>query len=555
MKLPKNEISGNASCPHCSVPLDVPTASIEQDARSTTRSRFFGNSSANPGFNTLRSPTQRKKEGSKILNKSRGLISSLTAKDLAGILEATDKSEKPASAANSSSSSNPNSHIPVARTEGPDVPKVRGENEAWEREPRALKDVDFKEKLGTTAEHTKVRDPAMKRKKKRRMSRAEQKARLESTGWDNGAERRGVSLKDRLAYVPWGLVGLLIALGGAAFYFGVLPQIRRLAKRTGPVTKVETTAPEPVDPNSLEKKAIFSLLPDANMILQRFFQCSTTKAMLQFVRDPSRVEPLMEKYYRENGEMKPIELSQPLAETTSMVHKQFLMGAIEYKDFSQHTVILEKTADGFRVDWESFVGYCDMSWDAFKKARPKEPKLFRAILKPTIYWNNAFTDQTKWRSYRLTDQDSQHTLWGYAELASETNDRISQALVGAPNAQINCVLMLSYPEDAKDDSQVQITKYLETGWAFREDDFSFALSASPALGHGGVEPAKPAKSVEPITKFEEISPATASLSTAPATYKPEVSPSPPPPLLESEKHAKPKKGLSPEEASIPDYKK
>jgi hypothetical protein len=201
--------------------------------------------------------------------------------------------------------------------------------------------------------------------------------------------------------------------------------------------------------------------------------------MLQYVREPSRVEPLMQQYYTDQGDIIPVDYRTLLTRETLTVHKRFISGVVETNDLKKVNVVIEKTPDTYKVDWESYVAYSEMSMERFRQSKPKESKLFRVLLTPENYWNNEFTDSKSLRCYRLTNREGTEQFFGYVNIDNPTYDHISQALVGAPNRTIHCVLRLRYPEKSSEARQVEITEYLETGWAFREDDFNMELLTAP----------------------------------------------------------------------------
>ena len=52
---------------------------------------------------------------------------------------------------------------------------------------------------------------------------------------------------------------------------------------------------------------------------------------------------------------------------------------VELRDFSIRALAVEKTEEGYLADWESWVGYSELSWEEMQEKRPQEPKLFRVL--------------------------------------------------------------------------------------------------------------------------------------------------------------------------------
>ncbi len=589
MKLPKQEIIGSASCPHCQTPLAVPSAVIKpinqppakeakgegarpRPALGPSSSLSVGISSLKPDaapLSTLLAPKHplapsvdtsalenlatlsprdslkmgliesarenqplaidelelkeipSSRSGPSPLGSRNAPIPASFPRDSKGLPAAKiPPSTAPASTstvvlpqATTSATITANGNATVNGTSGSTLPTA----DSWSTGPRPLKEVDFKEKLGKTTDPSAQRDPNVIRKKKRRLSRVEKRAKLETEGWDNGLTRSGTSLREKLKRIPWGLAGLGIAALLAALYFGLLPHFRKLTGRDGgrsrvPSSETVAAALGGVDEASLlERQDIASFLPEGNRTLEQFFSARTIGKQLLHVRDPERVEPLMAKYYAREGEPKPIGIKQGLTMDTTVVHKQFLNSEIELADFGRRSIILEKTPQGFKLDWESLVGYCDMSWAALQQERPKTPQIFRVILNQDAHWNKDFTDSTQWRCYRLTDRKGDDYLFGYAKLDSAVNDKILQASLGDKDKTLACVLQLAYPENSTNPKQVEIVNFIETGWAYRPDDYNFQGLAPGLTNSGTAKPGDNATaSLPPASALEgpkEVTPA------------------------------------------------
>ena len=115
-------------------------------------------------------------------------------------------------------------------------------------------------------------------------------------------------------------------------------------------------------------------------VLRAFYLASTVDDRLAFCRDPDRVRPLMQDYYRKHP-LRSLAVVA-LGSCQSVGEKGYQLGYIEVK-FSQSptvSIIVEEGMDGqFRVDWESLVRYGEMDWEDFLKQKPKEPILLRVI--------------------------------------------------------------------------------------------------------------------------------------------------------------------------------
>ncbi|MCB1095046.1 MAG: HEAT repeat domain-containing protein [Verrucomicrobiae bacterium] len=191
--------------------------------------------------------------------------------------------------------------------------------------------------------------------------------------------------------------------------------------------------------------------------------------MPPIIRRGAHVEPLLWDYY----ERFPfVALPEPPAVKRSAlsIHHNFAVGVVEISDQSK-IIALEKTSHGFKVDWESWVGYSAVSWEVFQTERRSEPSLFRAMIGRDDYYNFRYTDFTKYRCYQILSPEETVKLWGYVERDSDVDRQLQLALLRAPYTF--AVVELKYPEENAADKtakQVEIVSLIEEGWVIRDDD-------------------------------------------------------------------------------------
>lgn len=135
--------------------------------------------------------------------------------------------------------------------------------------------------------------------------------------------------------------------------------------------------------------------------------------------------------------------------------------AIRTGDFEMRQLPVAKTPEGYRVDWESWVAWSEMSWEDFQTQKPTEPKIFRVISSPAIYYNFEFKDESKWVSFRLESLDGEKTLYGYTTGGSDVAARL-RPLDGVGHRKVT--LKLRFPENSRTDNQVLIEEIVGENW-------------------------------------------------------------------------------------------
>ena len=130
-------------------------------------------------------------------------------------------------------------------------------------------------------------------------------------------------------------------------------------------------------------------------------------------------------------------------------------------NYEKREVTLVKEAAGWRVDWECWSGWSEMTWEEFRRTKPTTPKLFRVKVFKVDYYNFGFKDELEWRSYRLDSSDGEESLFGYAKRGSDTDVRIDPRDVTDGKRML---VMLKFPTASSADNQVVIESIVAEGW-------------------------------------------------------------------------------------------
>lgn len=329
----------------------------------------------------------------------------------------------------------------------------------------------FKDRLRRTSEPTFIVDPDNPVMVRRNLRKKKLEAAL--TQWDQSTQRRHHRRSRRSRRIMTGLVvasGLVILFLGRIFW----QRLHRSAPPGG------TSPPSSPVARPLELQAAGDFQDQVWLTVQKFCTASNSAALLPLIREPGRVAPLIKQFYNSDNPWIPFALARRPDLAHLEVHRNFVVFPLPLADFSTRPIALEQTPEGFRVDWESFVGYSELSWADLRRTRPRRPVLLRAVVKPTDYFNLDFPPGSPHRCYQLTDFHSDHVLWGYVPLGGDIELQIQKILLTAPT--VHAVLRVRYPETSTNDRQLEITEVLEKGWIFREDDNPELPRQEPAPG-------------------------------------------------------------------------
>ena len=142
------------------------------------------------------------------------------------------------------------------------------------------------------------------------------------------------------------------------------------------------------------------------------------------------------------------------------------------------SVAFRRDAEGHvRLDWESLVGHSAMTWQEFREKRVSEPALFRGYIIKDDYFNFEFTDEKKYRSFRVFSPDGAWALSAFCEKDSPEGRALEKlfaaleapkagpsATGAAPVKHLPVSLRLAFPEKAQSDHCVWIREIVGGQW-------------------------------------------------------------------------------------------
>lgn len=263
----------------------------------------------------------------------------------------------------------------------------------------------------------------------------------------------------------------LMLIGGASLFAlivgGVIVSMNGGNKAAGGGVSTPVSAaknPEAVAVQAVVPRGEASILAEAEPLTRKFMAATTVEELLPLVRNPGVAEGRMRAFYP-GGKVEAVGLSQFNAGGALAIVGKIISLVVTTRDHEQKSLALIDTPEGLKIDWESWVGWSEISWEKFLSSRPVTGHVFRVTLSPVEYYNFGFTDDSKWQSYRLESADKEHSIYGYVEKGSVLDHRIH------PNSEAkNTALMLSlkFPAGAASDSQVEIERYAGEGWVEEE---------------------------------------------------------------------------------------
>jgi hypothetical protein len=257
---------------------------------------------------------------------------------------------------------------------------------------------------------------------------------------------------------PWLLAGgalLVLGLFGAGslvFLAGKTPAARTLNS--------PPSVPVALSVTTLEERGDLSLITELKPLAEKFLAATSVDQCLPLIRNPETVAARMRAYYP-SGVIPALGMSEFNTRGGLEMLEGMVSAGVRTRDQNEKTMAFVPTGAGFKIDWESWVGWSELSWEKFRETKPVQACRFRVNVYPTEYYNFAFTDDLKWQSYRLDSPDGTHTIYGYVEKGSD----LARSLHLDPDTRMSSmILTLKFPPNSDSRDQVEIVQVVTDGW-------------------------------------------------------------------------------------------
>lgn len=186
-----------------------------------------------------------------------------------------------------------------------------------------------------------------------------------------------------------------------------------------------------------------------------------------YVVDPRRVLPLMRRFHAREADN--LDLTGNLVRRTyyKLKGNEYAIDQRKLDNGSNRPIYVALRATGkngeFKIDWESLVGYGELSWDELLSLRPEKPVLFRCYALRDNYHNFGYSDPTRWSCIQLINHQSGETIYGYVRKGTRADEKIFRALKARSPATLT--LRLSFPSNIEaGHRQVRIDEVVQSTW-------------------------------------------------------------------------------------------
>jgi hypothetical protein len=196
-----------------------------------------------------------------------------------------------------------------------------------------------------------------------------------------------------------------------------------------------------------------------------FFEAKEVEQKLAFARDPQRVRPLMEDYYRNHPKKHLV--WKGLGWILPVEEPGYRLGYAQalFTDADPVSIIIEEQKDGsFRIDWESSVRYGEIDWKEFIRTKPESPKLFRVIASKARHTPPGEAAPQNTEVLEIKHPDGDDTIYAWFDRKDPKFLPLIQQLQSGNWNNVPLTLRLCYPGFSESGRSVKIADVEGKGW-------------------------------------------------------------------------------------------
>lgn len=302
-----------------------------------------------------------------------------------------------------------------------------------------------------------AQEPAPEEEQKRVKKRRRGKKHAESPSWEreSSVSEGGEKKQMRLMLIGGGALFALMVAGVLIFLnMGDEPPPPPTAQASEPSAAALAKEAAPL------KRTRQEILAESEAVAKSFLDAKSIEEMRLWVRPSDTIEERMRRFYPA-GQITSEGLSKLELRDDLDAPEEAVFATVRTRNLDDKAIVLVQTADGLRVDWESWVGWSEISWPELAIKKPVTPVEFRVTLTNVDYYNFDFSDDAKWQSFRLESPDLEHGLFGYVEKDSALHDQLR---LDADTKKAEMILSIKFPEAATSSNQVLIDRLIGKGW-------------------------------------------------------------------------------------------
>ena len=294
--------------------------------------------------------------------------------------------------------------------------------------------------------------------------------------WEEENDEDGTSLNSRKKFIRFIFLAISLIVTSLVIYISFKGINKNNSATKGIQLFFESKNTEQDDPQETEFKSFDDLQQtmgaqklhkSVSEALENFLNSEDLETKIDLSRSSNRVSQLMRSHYKNNndGPIAYRRISLAGEEGTGIIDGFYII-KVSFPDFSIIPVVLALEENKIVVDWESFVGYSELTLKEFISNKPEEPKLFRLHANSDDYFNFQFSEE-EYRCLYLRNPEDTESVYGYIKRGSVADGQLSRIAESGQSIRF-LTLKLRYPKKIGGNNQTIIDEIVTSGWLIRE---------------------------------------------------------------------------------------
>ena len=259
----------------------------------------------------------------------------------------------------------------------------------------------------------------------------------------------------------WVLGGLTVAAVGLVWLLRPGKETRVAVHPAPPVVAApsESTVPLEKKSASAEPTNYQTFKRETEVIAKRFLEAKTVGEMAKETINPGQTEARAKSLFPD-GKIEAPGFVAFNPEQGLINEGRFTTAQVQTRWKGALPLTFVRTDAGWKIDWESWSGWSEVSWADAVAQRPTKLVRLRAVVSPIEYYNFYFNEESRWRSFKLESPDGEQLLYGYVERGSPLEKQLSREQETSPRLLIE----VRFPGDPSARNQVFISRIVNKGW-------------------------------------------------------------------------------------------
>ena len=161
----------------------------------------------------------------------------------------------------------------------------------------------------------------------------------------------------------------------------------------------------------------------AHQTIVQFVGAGSIEQQAELIRHPERCLPLMQDWYAKRS-FQPGRVGHfEMMATCTLNQLPFWVSLVMLEDGRAASLLLEDTPDGFKVDWEAYVGYNENTLGQFLTGSSNDTTKLRVYVTPTNYHHADFP-YDQYACFRIQCRDESQSIIAFSRRDQRHTDGI-----------------------------------------------------------------------------------------------------------------------------------